>query len=104
MRRIGKDDSTYLKNEDLFIRDGKPIIKMRPNGERNETTEPFWGFFDKTMGTAESAKKKLGELIENHGFETVKPVEIIKRLCFHATEKTLSFSTSSLALLQPHMP
>ena len=79
--------STYLKNGDLFIRDGKPIIKMRPNGERNETTEPFWGFFDKTMGTAESAKKELGELIENHGFETVKPVEIIKRLCFHATDK-----------------
>ena len=79
--------ATYLKNGDLFIRDGKPIIKMRPNGERNETTEPFWGFFDKTMGTAESAKKELGELIENHGFETVKPVEIIKRLCFHATDK-----------------
>lgn len=60
---------------------------MRPDQERNETTEPFWGFFDKTMGTAESAKKELGELIENHGFETVKPVEVIKRLCFHATEK-----------------
>ena len=79
--------ATYLKNGDLFIRDGKPIIKMRPDGERNETTEPFWGFFDKSMGTAESAKKELGELIENHGFETVKPVEIIKRLCFHATDK-----------------
>ena len=78
--------STYQKRGDLFIRDGKPIIKMRPNQERNEMTEPFWGFFDKTMGTAESAKRELSDLIKNHGFETVKPVKIIKQLCFHATD------------------
>ena len=53
---------------------------MRPEFERSETTEPFWGFFSKDLGTAESAKKELTSIIDNHGFETVKPVEIIKRI------------------------
>ena len=41
---------------------------MRPENERNHTTEPFWGFFDKNMGTAESAKKELTSLLGSHGF------------------------------------
>ena len=59
---------------------------MRPDYERSVTTEPFWGFFDKTIGTAESAKKELKELLGSHGFETVKPCELAKRLCFHAVD------------------
>ncbi len=59
---------------------------MRPENERNHTTEPFWGFFDKNMGTAESAKKDLTSLLGSHGFETVKPTDVIKRLIYHATE------------------
>lgn len=87
--QIGIDQVNYYKqNKDLFIRDGKVYIKMRPDYERNEKTEPFWGFFSKDLGTAESAKKELNELIGNqHGFETVKPVEIIKRLVYHSTDK-----------------
>ena len=77
----------YKENGDLFIRDNKVIIKMRPEYERSETTEPFWGFFGKNLGTTESAKKELTNLIGVHGFETVKPVEIIKRLIYHGTEK-----------------
>jgi len=79
--------ATYIENKDLFIRDNKVIIRMRPTYERDETTEPFWGFFGKELGTAESAKKELSSIIEKNGFETVKPVEIIKRLVYHATEK-----------------
>ena len=59
---------------------------MRPENERNHTMEPFWGFFDKNMGTAESAKKELTSLLGSHGFETVKPTDVIKRLVYHATE------------------
>ena len=59
---------------------------MRPENERNHTTEPFWGFFGKNMGTAESAKKELTSLLGSHGFETVKPTDVIKRLVYHATE------------------
>ena len=77
----------YKENGDLFIRDNKVIIKMRPEYERSETTEPFWGFFGKNLGTTDSAKKELTNLIGVHGFETVKPVEVIKRLIYHGTEK-----------------
>ena len=85
--KLGQDQvATYKNTGNLFIRDGKVIIKMRPEFERSETTEPFWGFFSKDLGTAESAKKELTSIIDNHGFETVKPVEIIKRIIHHATD------------------
>jgi adenine-specific DNA-methyltransferase len=79
--------ATYKEQGNLFIRDGKAIIKMRPEFERSEKTEPFWGFFSKEIGTAESAKKELTSLIKRHGFETVKPVELLKRLIYHASDK-----------------
>lgn len=86
--KLGQDQvATYRKSGNLFIRDGKVIIKMRPEFERSETTEPFWGFFNKELGTAESAKKELNSLLDNHGFETVKPIEIMRRLVHHATNK-----------------
>ena len=85
--KIGRDTyNEYKKQGDLFIREHKPIVKMRPEYERTEKTEPFWGFFDKKIGTAESAKKDLTELIGRHGFDTVKPMNLIKRLALHATE------------------
>jgi adenine-specific DNA-methyltransferase len=77
--------ATFNAEGNLFIREGKAIIKMRPDFERGESTEPFWGFFSKDMGTAESAKKELTGILGQHGFETVKPVEVIKRLVLHAT-------------------
>ena len=86
--KLGKDQvEKYKESGDLFIRDDKVIIKMRPEYERVETTEPFWGFFSKEMGTAESAKKELKEILGANGFETVKPVELIKRLIYHTTGK-----------------
>ena len=86
--KLGQDQvATYKKTGNLFIRDNKVIIKMRPEFERSETTEPFWGFFSKELGTAESAKKELNSLVENHGFETVKPIEVMRRLIHHATDK-----------------
>ena len=85
--QLGLDQvASYISTGNLFIRDRKPIIKMRPENERNHTTEPFWGFFDKNMGTAESAKKELTSLLGPHGLETVKPTDVIKRLVYHTTE------------------
>ncbi|AMJ41441.1 site-specific DNA-methyltransferase [Anaerotignum propionicum] len=84
--QIGQEQVSIYKNAgDLFIRDDKVIIKMRPSYERNEKTEPFWGMFTKELGTAESAKKELTSLLGTHGFETVKPIEIIRRLTYHGT-------------------
>ena len=85
--QLGLDQvAIYKESGDLVIRDDKVIIKMRPEYERNETTEPFWGFFSKDIGTAESAKKELNALLGKHGFETVKPIEIIRRLCYHVMD------------------
>lgn len=87
--QLGQDQvAEYKQSGDLFIRDGKVIVKMRPEYERVETTEPFWGFFSKEIGTAESAKKELTKVLGKHGFETVKPIEVIKRLAYHTTQTT----------------
>ena len=96
----------YKDRNDLFIRDNKVVIKMRPSDERTETTEPFWGFFSKEMGTTESAKKELSQIISGHGFETVKPIEMVKRLIFHATSKEdyiLDFFSGSATTAQAVM-
>jgi len=86
--KLGQDQvAEYRKAGDLYIENGKAIIKMRPEYERNESTQPFWGFFSKEIGTAESAKSELKTLLPNNGFDTVKPVEMIRRLVYHATEK-----------------
>ena len=78
----------YKNNNDLFVRDGKIILKMRPEQEKADITEPFWGFFSKEIGTAESAKKVVNEIFNiDNIFDTVKPVELIKKLIFHSTNK-----------------
>ena len=78
----------YKSKESLSIRKGKVIIKIRPEEEKNYETEPFWGFFSKSIGTAETAKKELNKLMEiNELFDTVKPSALIKRLIYHASNK-----------------
>ncbi|MDO4427249.1 MAG: site-specific DNA-methyltransferase, partial [Moraxella sp.] len=84
--QIGKEMADEFESRnDIIIENGSIIFKMRPDDERNEITEPFWAFIDKTIGTAESAKGELGQIIKNHGFETVKPVDLIKKLIIHAS-------------------
>ncbi|MBC2575251.1 site-specific DNA-methyltransferase [Peptostreptococcus canis] len=86
--KLGQDQvSIYKESNNLFIRDGKVVIKMRPYFERTSVMEPFWGFIDKSMGTTESAKKDLKKLMECEAFDTVKPINLIKKLIFHATNK-----------------
>ncbi len=70
---------------DVVIKDSKPFRKMRPDQERGDITVPFWAFFSKEIGTAESAKKELDHILPGNPFETVKPLEMIRRILFHAT-------------------
>ena len=107
--KLGLEKITeYIKNEDLFVRDGKIILKMRPEHEKPDISIPFWGFFSKEIGTAESAKKVVNEIFSiDNIFDTVKPIDLIKRLIFHACEKDsliLDFfagsSTTAHAVLQ----
>lgn len=86
--KLGQDQvATYKNSNNLFIREGKVIIKMRPEFERTFVTEPFWGFIDKNIGTTESGKKDLKELMGCEAFDTVKPTNLIKKLVFHATNE-----------------
>ncbi len=79
----------YKKRGDLILRNGKPYFKKRPFDERSVDTTPFWAFFPKDMGTAEQAKKALTEILgKGHGLETVKPLDVVQRLLFHATDPT----------------
>jgi len=77
----------YNSRWDLIIRNEKIVLKMRPEDEKAEITHPFWWLLTKEIWTAESAKKELSETLgdKKHWFETVKPVELIKRLIFHST-------------------
>ena len=87
--KIGKNSiDEYIKRGDVLLISNKPTIKMRPFDERREVTEPFWGFLSKDIGTAESAKQQLTKILDGkHGFDTVKPIELIKKLIFHSTDK-----------------
>jgi adenine-specific DNA-methyltransferase len=64
---------------------------MRPKDENETKYLPFWShFFDKeAYGTAETGKAELTEILGTnaHGFETVKPMALIKKLIFHVKEK-----------------
>ena len=65
---------------------GRPIQKVYDFEEDNFAYIPFWSHLEE-VGTAEDGKKELAELLGiNHGFETVKPLELIKRLIFHSTD------------------
>lgn len=88
--KLGKDKiQSYKDKNRLEIRDGKVIVKIGPEDEKTVETKPFWSFFNKNeFGTAESAKKSLEKLMDEKGlFDTVKPVSLVQRLIFHATNK-----------------
>jgi len=74
----------FNDRKDLLIRDKKPYLKIREDDERGEKLLPFWAFFSKNEGTAESAKKELSDILKNknHEFETVKPLNLLKKLIF----------------------
>ncbi len=86
--KYGKDQVNKFQDRgDIEIVDGKPYFKMRPQDESNQSFIPFWShFFDKdTYGTAEKGKSELTDIFgtNEHEFETVKPLNLIKKLLFH---------------------
>ena len=89
--KVGKEQvAEYENREDLFIKEGKPYFKVRPEDETNEKYAPLWShFFNKEIyGTAETGKAELAHILETkfHGFETVKPLGLIQKLLFHVKE------------------
>ena len=67
----------------IFIENGKVKRKIFKSEEDNSAFNPFWADFNETVGSSEDGKKELDDIIPNHGFETVKPTDLIRKLMFH---------------------
>jgi adenine-specific DNA-methyltransferase len=65
----------------IEIVDGIPMRAYYPeDDEFNESFVPFWSHLN-NVGTAESGKKELSQIVgPDHGFDTVKPLQLIKSL------------------------
>ena len=73
----------FKKRWDILIKNNKPYLKMRPDDERSDITLPFWALFSKEIWTTESAKKELWNFFIKNRFDTVKPVNLVKKVIFH---------------------
>ncbi len=81
----------YDTIKDLFDRNritfetGNPMRKIYTY-EENDKVSPFYCFIEKNVsGSAENGKDTLNKIVGNkHGFDTVKPVQLIKYLLRHS--------------------
>ena len=83
--KFGKDTiDRYKQRNDLVIKNNKVYFRIRPQDEEAKM-KPFWSLLLKDIGTAESAKTELNNILgtKEHGFETIKPVQLVKDLIFH---------------------
>ena len=73
----------YAKNRITF-ETGEPMLKYYEHEEKEEVA-PFWCHIPREVsGTAEGGKMVLNQLLGNmHGFDTVKPLELIEYLLKH---------------------
>ena len=89
--KLGKDTILELiERNDVFKKNGKVYRKVRPGDESCDSIKPFWAYFSaEQYGTAESAKKELGVILnkKDHEFETVKPTQMIEELIFQASNE-----------------
>ena len=77
-----------LVNGGLIVVQGNRVFeKIYENPEVDSFAfEPFWGFVSKDVGTSESGKSELNNILGiNHGIETVKPTDLIAKMVFHST-------------------
>jgi adenine-specific DNA-methyltransferase len=86
--KVGNEQvKKYKDRNGIEVMDGKVFFKIRPEDESKQKFLPFWShFFDKdTYGTAETGKAELKQIFngDHMGFETVKPINLIKKLLFH---------------------
>ena len=76
----------YARNR-MTLQTGEPMLKYYEH-EENDESSPFYCFVCREdSSTAENGKKLLNTILGNqHGFDTVKPIEIIKYLLSHTIE------------------
>ena len=86
--KFGKNTiEEFIERGDLVKINDRVFFKIREKDEEDKMV-PFWSFISKEIGTAETAKGELEEIMGEHGFETVKPVDLIKKLIFHTSHTT----------------
>ena len=90
--KLGTDTIKEFQDRgDLLSDNGKVYRKIRPTDESSETIKPFWALFSaEQFGTAESAKTELSKILgtKEHGFETVKTIQMIEELIFQSTNES----------------
>lgn len=81
-------DDLFRRNRISFNDDGIPIEKKYEH-EETDPLYPVYSFVDPDLtGTAEDGKSDLNELVGNqHGLDTVKPVQLLKYLTSTFTDK-----------------
>lgn len=77
-----------LSNQDKIIAKGQKIYqRIYESSEDSFTYSPFWSFINKDVGTSESGKQELNNILGlGHGLETVKPTSLIRKLLYHCTD------------------
>lgn len=98
--QIGEEQARKLEKEGkVEIVGGIVKRAIYPEDENNDDNfKPFWSiFFAQEAGTSQKGKAALKELIGSSGFETVKPVSLLKKLLkyFAASGIVLDFFSGS---------
>ena len=87
--KFGKETIEKYKNRgDIVEKNNKVYFRIRPEDEEPKM-KPFWSLLLKDIGTAETAKTELNTILgtKEHGFETIKPVNLIKELIYYVVGK-----------------
>lgn len=86
---IGEKTARLLEmSNDVILKNGKPIRKIYKSDEICESFYPIWADFSDSCGTSENGKAELFDILQQeHGFETVKPISLIKKILFHFSDK-----------------
>jgi len=85
---IGESTARELeKNGDVEIIKDKVCRRYYASEEDEENYYPLWANFSDTCGSAEEGKSQLQDILGIvDEFETVKPMELIKKILFHFTD------------------
>ncbi len=85
--QVAPDRYRELQESGSIVIEGKRVYeKIYKSEEDSFAYEPFWGFISKEIGTSESGKSELNEILGiDHGLETVKPTDLVRKLIFHST-------------------
>ncbi|MDP2682081.1 MAG: site-specific DNA-methyltransferase [Deltaproteobacteria bacterium] len=74
-----------MSKKRLLLIKGRPFQKIYDFEEERFAYDPFWSHLEE-VGTAEDGKQELNDIFGiGHEFETVKPLDLIKRIIFHST-------------------